>query len=403
MKPRVALKSLLLTTAIGLCVSAAQVSAAPSTALVVSQSAAVAASSAAQEEQWLSRIEQILAGVPADVRAKVQSRQALLGYRDTQWAQIANSAIDPNGYQCSRTAFSYWVDEQTKDWDEGLGTIMFSTGIIYLPIVDAVYYGIESRSNQFGIDGQYTHLLTSQMQDLKQFWDIYSADIQLLPIHGAEVFSSVDRIARAYTFMGYDPASAQELAAFTYDWVRSEPRVQGGAHPLFSFNAMAIPRETDASGGTRPGQVFMGDGVLQAMAGLGIDATAARAILAHEFGHQVQFGNDGVLDYDDRSPEGARRAELMADSLATYYLTHARGEALNAKSLLPTMQAFYEVGDCGFESPSHHGTPNQRMRASEWAAELANEAQKQGHITPSMVFIADFDRKLPELVAPDAP
>ena len=403
MKPRVALKSLLLTTAIGLCLSAAQAGAAPSTASTASQSTAVAVPSAAQEEQWLSRLEKILAAVPADVLAEVQSRQALLGYRDTLWSRIANSAIDPNDYECSRTPMSYWIEEQVKDWDEGLVAILFSTGINWLPFADAFYFGTESRSNQFGVDGQYTHLLTSEMQDLKRFWDIYSADIRALPMHSADVFSSVDRIARAYQAVGYDPASAQELAAFAYEWVRSEPRVQGGAHPMFSFNAMAVSGATDAAGNPMPDSIIMGDGVLQAMAGLGIDTEASRAILAHEFGHQVQYENGLLDDGAPQNPEGTRRVELMADSLATYYLTHARGEALNAKRLLPTMRAFYEVGDCGFASRSHHGTPNQRMRASGWAAEVANDAQKQGHVTPSMVFIADFDRKLPELVAPDAP
>lgn len=53
-------------------------------------------------------------------------------------------------------------------------------------------------------------------------------------------------------------------------------------------------------------------------------------------------------------------------------------------------------------NPGHHGTPNQRVRASTWGADLANSAQKQGHILPSLSVAASFDKALPDLVKPDA-
>jgi len=70
--------------------------------------------------------------------------------------------------------------------------------------------------------------------------------------------------------------------------------------------------------------------------------------------------------------------------------------------VLDTEKTFYEVGDCAFNDPGHHGTPNQRMRTSTWAADLANAARPQGPILPSLTFAALFEAKLPELVAPDA-
>ena len=386
------LKSLLLTTSIGLCLSAAQVNAAPA------GQPASAAVSQAQTEQRLLRIEKILAGIPDSTQVKVQKYLASLGYQNTEWAGLVNNAINPDDYQCSETQFRPWVKEQVKDWDADFGLLLDATKILDLPMVYAIDLGSESKSNTFGIDGQYTQLLTSQMRDLKKFWDIPSAGIELRPLHSADVFASVDRIAQAYVVMKYDPASAQKLAEFVYEWVQSEPRLRGGAHPMLSLNAMALDLPPEMG---LPKMIVMGDGVMQAMAALGLDVNAPRAILAHEFGHHVQFA-DNLLD-DERSPESARRAELMADAFSLYFLTHARGEALNAKRLLPSLQAQYEVGDCGFDSPGHHGTPNQRMRASQWAADKANDAQKQGHIAPSMVFAADFDRALPELVAPDAP
>jgi hypothetical protein len=92
----------------------------------------------------------------------------------------------------------------------------------------------------------------------------------------------------------------------------------------------------------------------------------------------------------------------MADAMGTYYVTHARGLALNARRVLEAEKTFYEVGDCAFDNPGHHGTPLQRLRASAWGAELAEGEQKQGHILPALVVANRFDRVLPRLVAPDA-
>jgi hypothetical protein len=92
----------------------------------------------------------------------------------------------------------------------------------------------------------------------------------------------------------------------------------------------------------------------------------------------------------------------MADAFGTYFATHSRGLSLNAKRVLQAEKTFYEVGDCAFNNDGHHGTPNQRLRASQWGANLADSAQKQGHILPSMTVAKQFDAALPSLVAPDA-
>ena len=92
----------------------------------------------------------------------------------------------------------------------------------------------------------------------------------------------------------------------------------------------------------------------------------------------------------------------MADAFGTYFVTHKRGLALNAARVLEAEQSFFQVGDCNFASANHHGTPNQRLAASRWGWSVAEAAQKQGHVLPSLTLDAQFEAKLPELVAPDA-
>ena len=136
---------------------------------------------------------------------------------------------------------------------------------------------------------------------------------------------------------------------------------------------------------------------MDAYADLGFGDVAPQAILAHEFGHHIQFQLDlfGTVP----SPEATRRTELMADAYAAYYLSHARGAAMQWKRVEQFLQVFYNIGDCLFTNNNHHGTPTQRMAAAEWGYRLADSAQKQGHILTAEEFAALFDASLPQIVA----
>jgi hypothetical protein len=98
------------------------------------------------------------------------------------------------------------------------------------------------------------------------------------------------------------------------------------------------------------------------------------------------------------SPEATRRTELMADAFSAYYLSHARGATMQWKRVKQFLQVFFNLGDCYFESYNHHGTPTQRMAAAEWGYQLADNAQKQGHILTAQKFVKLFDAALPKIV-----
>jgi hypothetical protein len=76
------------------------------------------------------------------------------------------------------------------------------------------------------------------------------------------------------------------------------------------------------------------------------------AIMAHEFGHVVQF-QEGSLS-DAATPV----RELHADFLAGWYLSRL---GLSDRQVQPAMRAFYEMGDTAFRDPDHHGTPDERL------------------------------------------
>ncbi|GAA3367579.1 hypothetical protein GCM10020367_66440 [Streptomyces sannanensis] len=348
-------------------------------------------------------VDEILAKLPTDWQERLQAANAKYGIGDAQWTEIRNSIINPGDYQCQRTELTTYANSLLEGADPFAIFMLSWFGAFDLPTYDALLFGSESKSNTYGVNGEYTNQLTSEAKDLKKFWDIYSDDIQLMPMHGADVFSSPERAARTLAVLyGETPESMLDLAELFIELIDSEPVLKGGANPIFTFNAFAFSEKGDPQPLGISDRIVMGDGILEAMKAIGLGDTAPRAILGHEFGHHVQYENNLFDNTTLTGPEATRRTELMADAFGTYFLTHSRGEALNTKRVLDSAQSFYQVGDCSFRSNGHHGTPNQRLAASTWGASVANDAPNQGHILPSMKLDELFEAKLPDLVKPDA-
>ena len=108
----------------------------------------------------------------------------------------------------------------------------------------------------------------------------------------------------------------------------TEPMVNGGNHPLFTFNAFAFSGPEFGI----PDKIVMGDGVLDGFKALGFDDVA----LAGHLRSRVRAPHPVRAWLHRRAPPGADRAtvdeaeltrhnELMADAFSAYYLTHSRG------------------------------------------------------------------------------
>jgi hypothetical protein len=73
---------------------------------------------------------------------------------------------------------------------------------------------------------------------------------------------------------------------------------------------------------------------------------------------------------------------------------------MNRKRVEQFLQVFFQIGDCQFTSSGHHGTPIQRMRAAQFGFDVADQAQKQGHILTSDQFHDLFVAEYTTFVAP---
>jgi hypothetical protein len=78
---------------------------------------------------------------------------------------------------------------------------------------------------------------------VKRFWDIFSDDIQLIGMHGTMLLD-VERVATTYEsfVFGVDPATAAFFASLIREAVLQSEVLDGGNHPLFSFNAFCSRR-----------------------------------------------------------------------------------------------------------------------------------------------------------------
>ena len=123
--------------------------------------------------------------------------------------------------------------------EDELAFLVFS-GVTLFPTYDALVLGTED-------DPRYTlredaHDITRTFRDARRFWDIPSADIQLLAMHG-DVLTDRSRLVRLLTVVfGFPRADAVAYAGFVVEGVASLREFRGGDNPLFTLNAFAGAR-----------------------------------------------------------------------------------------------------------------------------------------------------------------
>lgn len=85
------------------------------------------------------------------------------------------------------------------------------------------------------------------------------------------------------------------------------------------------------------------------------DTLPLAVILAHEYGHQLQF----KFGWQSENTDTARITELDADGWAGFYIAKTKRN-LSSESSYAAAQQVIDIGDYNFSHPSHHGTPFER-------------------------------------------
>ncbi len=134
-------------------------------------------------------------------------------------------------------------------------------------------------------------------------------------------------------------------------------------HPeVGAMNAFATPENTNIPGTW--GTVAFGTTLFKReMTEFDPSGSTITAIIAHEFGHIWAFRR-GVMDQINSGQPTKKRSELHADYMAGYFLG-TRKKANKSLKLHAAGDLFHRIGDYNFSSRGHHGTPEERVAASE--------------------------------------
>jgi hypothetical protein len=316
------------------------------------------------------------------------------------FSETGNRTINPDQYVCSdATPIIQLLNAELSNTIRTEQTIFFTMYDRYadlIPTYEALFFQTSATPQTFGYAGAFTQVMTKVERDVKAFWDIPAQDIQVVAMHGT-MLADAARTYQTYRLLGLKDKTAAEYAVAVRDALLASKTMNGGNYAFWTFNAVSFRHPAVGK------KIVMGDGIVETYATLGFADVAPQAIFAHEYAHQIQYEKNYFADVATLDgPEQTRYTELMADAMSAYFLTHARGEALNKFRVEEFLQVFYQIGDCAFDNDGHHGTPNQRWRAAQLGFNIADQYQQQGHILTSQEFHDLFVAEYPRIVAPDA-
>lgn len=343
-----------------------------------------------------SRLFPVLSLLPAALTQRARADLAARGVAVLDLDALA--AINAEDYVCGPTEIDQWVAENLDLTEEEL-TLLNESDAIVVAMYAPILFGDVEGTGSFGTDGQYTKTVNHAWKKLRSFWGADLSDVEVVPMHGRALTDPGlgAEVLRALGVPAADAAEAAQLFAEIFD----TPRWEHGDHPLLSFNAFAA--QADPRGGERAAdRIVMGVGIMELFDDLGHGAVAVQEVLAHENFHQAQYATGVIDESAPFTPEESRYLELQADAGSAYSLSHPRGLSMQWNRMESVMPLYHATGDCMFDFPAHHGTPNQRLAAGTWGYELQETTRPRGHVLPMETFIARFDAVLPVLVAPDA-
>lgn len=361
--------------------------------------AGLTASDLSPEDQ--ARLDAITAHLPANWQERLAQVKDDLGIESSGVDEAVAYAIDPSQYDCKPTAFDTYVDSILADIDSGTLFILAFLGILDFPTYDALIYGTPGNQADYGLPEGYKGPVKQAVSQSQKFWDVDLFDVKTLAMQN-DMLSDHGRMTRIIMALYGDPEpDAAEAATLIMDIIAAEPGL--AENPIFTLNAFAFSAvgETDPLFAGLPDKMVFGEGLATAFDALDLGPVGARAVVGHEMAHHVQY-EKGYFDSPLTGPEATRRTELMADAFGTYFVAHKRGLNYNAVQIHKAEQSFYLVGDCSFTSNGHHGTPNQRLKASVWGAELARATASPFPVLATDTLYNKFEKKLPVFVKPDA-
>ena len=348
------------------------------------------------------------------------------GYYQVIQKNIYN-IINGDEYECEDSLIGQYVDSlfaNLTEEEEAAFSTLNANFVSFWPIFALLNFN--ATSTDFYPDDQQSKRYNKALNDANAFWDTKSEDIEIaawttklildepetmvLVIQSLNGFSEDEEgLAQAQAIYNESIAIMQEYPAVGFDFplhTLNAVAISGTKNLIVMGKCLSLPNRTVSCLNSLIILHFMpniGDGIYNFLVEyLGMGTAGPEYVFFHEFGHHVQFGNE-IPEFDKFYAARTRYIELLADALAAYYGHHPRGAAFQTKRVLDMTEAAFGVGDCGFTSAGHHGTPNQRARAVQYATDLIDNSRAKGNIMPSAEFIERFQAAYDDIIAPEFP
>ena len=217
----------------------------------------------------------------------------------------------------------------------------------------------------FGPNGEYTTLMQHREKELRDFWN-FEEPIIVRGQHNS-FYGDREKLITAYMRCQYsnkdDAARQADVIVRKYNEAASSL-----GSPLFSMDAF-MQEINDKR------LIVIGDGFVQILSEAGVEPGIGwTGIIAHEWAHHVQSkGKYWDPESGNSTPEVARYTELGADFMAAYFMSHSKGIQYQWSDEVDFFDLFFQIGDCNFTSPLHHGTSQQRMAAARMGYRIAKD------------------------------
>jgi len=348
------------------------------------------------------------AGAPARARAASAAeagpavppgwaaRRREAGLRTGRPASPATAAVagllDPVWPGCGPTRLTRWVATLLHGLTRPQLDFVLRSGILDFPADDAALTA--RAANPAAPTGPGAPGLVRAARAAGSFWGTGPDDVRLVAAHG-DVLRDPVRLTRLLAVVyRLPPAQAQRYASEVVAAVAGIPALRHGDNPVLTLGAAPLPARPSAAGPLAT--VVVGDGALAYLAATGVADVAPAVLVADAVARRVADDLPAPAAAASAGVQAERRQALLGLALGTHFATSRRGLALDAWRVLQTTGALGELGDCPADT-GLRGTPDQRLRAATWGADLAARRPASAS-APRLA--ARFDAALPAVLSP---
>lgn len=217
----------------------------------------------------------------------------------------------------------------------------------------------------------------------KDFWSTDLSNVQVRPMDSRAMLPENKARMRAAFAVIQGEITADYYTDAVREVLDSEPAWNHGDHDMFTVTT--VTGNQASTDGTS--MMAVGIGALNALEYARTGKAGVREYVAAEMARTIQVRERLVIG--TTTPEDSRRAAMMSDAFAGYYLAHRKGAALGRTGLADAAKAAAARGDCLVTSAQHTGTPAQRRRAFRWGVDLAKRSGDR--VAPAQRLALQYD------------